>query len=1565
MANNLNKNRSVKILKYLCIFLTNTILILVTKNVLAQNSLEVALQIGHHKSTTFNSAPHIYAISNDDRWVITSDNTEHTLIVWEIKIGKIYATYPIQYPINSAAFLTNNEDVLINKSFIFNIHTGKTTRQLSDLSITGGEMDIKRDFSVSDNKLVYAVVRKDSFENSLEKQYNGYQKGFCTDSLHTIFWGFEHDRIYEYNVADGTAKRSINPQVDQIVEITYHPRQGILSVQGQTKTCYFKTNGVLQFNYISEALLNIRFSKNMQYLSGLKLSRQGNVGNLHVWSIGSQPQLIIDKGPYNGVVTASFIDGDSCVLVYSENPTTKKTNAKAINISSGQVVWEDDKDDDYRLSPTGNYLVASYQFDRVKVFSTKDFRVLNDGNNSQVSMALISPDEEYAVQQEKDAGSRSEKVVVYKLPEFTPLYTKIRDSVTFLSRFDRMGLLISPDSKEVYLYKEKNKLIGRFDVNKNSMKRDSLALPVRSDNSLCFSVDGQYLIDQEYGSVPYIYDAKSLRAFSNKEIKKICSFTTAVPKNIFTLYQSSEKENIINVENISDGGAFKVVVNNYLLTLNCNKEGDRFAYGTYKISGYHLAKRIYIIDVNTRSVTDSLDLPDTETDVKGQLIFSNDNSKLYIGFNNLYEYNIGTKELKKISPETGTKYYPVNQSDNSTFLFTYSPQKSLEGAKLAVIDISNQKVALEASSRLYSYLLSDITYSFMKGYPNLFETELNYKPYFINTADKVPYLRGLANINQLPFALTHDGSKQLNVSWYNGLEIYSSSNFKLLNTIGTGDYSNVGFTLNKKYALNYDNPALGGLLNVYDVQKGFKKVPFIYSSGKTGEFRIYNDVPLYIYEQMLLSPNGTYFATLDSYGEGAVNVYKFDTGELLYNHKAPYLSNKDQKVIKNEWGTSPNFLYHLYISENEKYILFDTYRGFMIKADFVNKKEQRLAYPSKQFATITISKSGNWVVAVNSDVNNHLLMVWDSSANARQIPLKLNSDDLSRLKIEIHEQQKVLSLQTADGLCFYDLNTLQLIKQFTDPLITTESDEDTQTIKIKFSNNKTIKYTLPDFRLSSITDKSGQYRFGKEGQFQCIIKDSTVIARYLFDATNKQIMWYTPGNYYFVNKASKDVVAFRTHHNLYPTSTFDAEFNRPDTVLNILDPVFHFDPEVLKVYSTAYNKRLQNSKINDVNKLDNLPEVQITPLIKDENTANKNFKITLKSSGKNQQIAAYNILVNGVPLFGKKGHKVNTSELNQQINVPLLPGKNVIEASVTNSIGQRSLPAIVVEYLTDSTLIKPKTYFIGVGISKYKNTDQNLEYAAKDIEDFTLAIRKKNPDAIIKTFLNESATREHILGLRDSLLKTNTEDKVLFYYCGHGIRKQNYYIGTYAFEFANPAKDGIDINEVYNLLDSIPARSKFIVLDACNSGQFYGLTSSSDSTKKVASQIGDPNVKVISAKLSRGAGATKQNSNAASLTVDEVMDDIFADFGNDYGIDVLAATKGAEVAYETPEFKNGIFTHAMLQAINTNLDGYYNNKPITMSSLKNYVTNMVVKLTGSKQVPVSRNENTMLDWVVW
>ncbi len=58
-------------------------------------------------------------------------------------------------------------------------------------------------------------------------------------------------------------------------------------------------------------------------------------------------------------------------------------------------------------------------------------------------------------------------------------------------------------------------------------------------------------------------------------------------------------------------------------------------------------------------------------------------------------------------------------------------------------------------------------------------------------------------------------------------------------------------------------------------------------------------------------------------------------------------------------------------------------------------------------------------------------------------------------------------------------------------------------------------------------------------------------------------------------------------------------------------------------------------------------------------------------------------------------------------------------------------------------------------------------------------------------------------------------------YSGHGLlsKDYDYYLSTYNVNFQMPEENGLAYDELENLLDSIPARKKLMLIDACHSGE--------------------------------------------------------------------------------------------------------------------------------------------------
>ena len=203
----------------------------------------------------------------------------------------------------------------------------------------------------------------------------------------------------------------------------------------------------------------------------------------------------------------------------------------------------------------------------------------------------------------------------------------------------------------------------------------------------------------------------------------------------------------------------------------------------------------------------------------------------------------------------------------------------------------------------------------------------------------------------------------------------------------------------------------------------------------------------------------------------------------------------------------------------------------------------------------------------------------------------------------------------------------------------------------------------------------------------------------------------------------------------------------------------------------------------------------------------------------NAKIASYNVWVNGVPLYGKEGKKLQ--QLQQKVIVTdsvLLSGiTNNIQVSCKNDLGVESLKEKfeVKNFVKDTA--RYKTYLFCVSVSNYKDKKYTLKYARKDGRDLVKAFQKEfGKDIFIDTLFDERATLKNILAWKKIMEKTNVKDRVILYVSGHGLLDKNYdfYYATYDVDFKNPADKGLAYDDIEKLLDKIPARKKLLLMDA-------------------------------------------------------------------------------------------------------------------------------------------------------
>lgn len=466
-----------------------------------------------------------------------------------------------------------------------------------------------------------------------------------------------------------------------------------------------------------------------------------------------------------------------------------------------------------------------------------------------------------------------------------------------------------------------------------------------------------------------------------------------------------------------------------------------------------------------------------------------------------------------------------------------------------------------------------------------------------------------------------------------------------------------------------------------------------------------------------------------------------------------------------------------------------------------------------------------------------------------------------------------------------------------------------------------------------------------------------------FFGGNGEWIVVTDQKYYMSSTNGGKYVGFHQNQGLskeakfYPFENFDLKYNRPDKVLERMGLGSQRLKEMLYL---AYQKRVRKMglKEEDISGDINLPEVVINTV--SATVKDKFYELNIQALDKEQMLDRINVFVNDIPIYGTGGISV-TNEKNRQnilkkISIELMAGKNKIQVSAMNIAGVESLKETV-DVFYDGERPKPDLHVLAIGVSNYKDSQYNLTYASKDANDVSnlfFGHHQRYNKIHIHKFTDALAQKELILAVKEKLLKTKIEDEVIVFAAGHGLldEKLDYYFATQDIDFNNPSGRGLKYEELEGLLDGIPARQKLMLIDACHSGEV-----DKEDTKLIAAAVSSSNVST--------RGFTKKPQPVGMDNIFELMQELFADLRRGTGAMVISSASGVEFAYESADWKNGVFTYALLEGLKSGKCDTNKDKEVQISELKDYVFKRVSELTHGKQHPTSRRENLEFDFVVW
>lgn len=461
------------------------------------------------------------------------------------------------------------------------------------------------------------------------------------------------------------------------------------------------------------------------------------------------------------------------------------------------------------------------------------------------------------------------------------------------------------------------------------------------------------------------------------------------------------------------------------------------------------------------------------------------------------------------------------------------------------------------------------------------------------------------------------------------------------------------------------------------------------------------------------------------------------------------------------------------------------------------------------------------------------------------------------------------------------------------------------------------------------------------------LKQKKVIGQ-LANASSDNFFLITSDLYYIGSKEFVKNIRFRYSSELYSFEQFDAYLNQPHRVLRAFGCS---DSALIQAYETAYLKRMRvlglspNDKIN-FSSLPALAQVQM----REEKAGQVNFSLSANKGG--SPLAKLDVYNNGTLVFSEAIAEAQGARYEKSLSLETSSGLNRFEFIVKDAKGLES-PRTVRLYNNLSD-VKPNLYLVVIGSEQFRNSKFDLSYAVKDAGDVANAM--VNSPAFgkvqLRRMFNKSFSTDSVKHLKDFLSPATINDVVMVFFAGHGYLDEDlsYYFPTYYTDFSEPKINSVAYKEFEKLFKEIKPTHKLMFIDACFSGEV-----DEDIYKTEEGQDGNKDK-----RAARVSGTVFAQSTALELSKA-----VFSDLRQNTGATIISSAGGTEAAYEGEKWNNGLFTHCLLEGLQKQKADLNADKKISLAELQKYVSEEVNQLSGGKQTPTYRVENSVLDYELW
>jgi WD40 repeat protein len=346
----------------------------------------------------------------------------------------------------------------------------------------------------------------------------------------------------------------------------------------------------------------------------------------------------------------------------------------------------------------------------------------------------------------------------------------------------------------------------------------------------------------------------------------------------------------------------------------------------------------------------------------------------------------------------------------------------------------------------------------------------------------------------------------------------------------------------------------------------------------------------------------------------------------------------------------------------------------------------------------------------------------------------------------------------------------------------------------------------------------------------------------LFIDGDEWVLW-TPSGYYDASPGGDRLIGWHVNQGrgkaarYFTAHQFRKQFFRPDVIDKILDT-----GDAKRAVELANGGKARPAPALDLRKSEDFrklepPRVTLAEPVQGTRVPGTSVRVKAEVVAQTgSAIGIVKILLNGRSIAGNDlPPQQSDTELIRHVdqNIELEAGENSISVLATDRNSRSSSrPQQILVYRDggdDEDQKKPRAFVLAVGVSQYRNSDFNLDFAHIDARSFMDVWKsqagKLYEDVQTRLLINGQATVSAVREGFDWLNASATpRDSVIIFIAAHGVgdASMGYYIATHELDTKRLISTAIPDRDLVSLAESLRSRHTLVFLDTCHAGGIEG-----------------------------------------------------------------------------------------------------------------------------------------------